>query len=394
MKKKICRTVDDYALELIALSHAIHDNPELSGEEFQASRLQIELYKKYGFSVEENYGGLKTSFKASKRGQTGGPIVAFLAEYDALPGLGHGCGHNIIAASAAGAALALAGIIEKLSGEICVIGCPSEEAGAGKIKLLNAGAFDRIDFVMETHPSNKNMVGRGNVACADISVEYYGKPAHSSMPGAGINALSALISLFNQIDVLRQTWNTYWVPRINGIINAGGVASNVIPDYAKGTFLLRAEHEKHVKRMLEDVRRAAKLCGELIGAETKMEVFDIYAEMIPNRTMGARYAQNMESLGEKVIKPLQSERKGSSDVGNVSQKIPTIHEYVQILYTGDISHTIPFRDAAVSKRGDEAVLIAAKTMAMTAYDLFTDSQFRLDVRHEFEEAIKSIDAEP
>ena len=387
IKDQIVSSVDAHKEELVSLSHRIHENPELSGDEFQAMSWQVELYKKHGFAVETGLGGLKTSFLAKRKGRGPGPVVAFLAEYDALAGIGHACGHNIIAAGAAGAALGLSKFVEELDGEIWVIGCPEEEKGCGKIHLLRAGVFDHVNYALEVHPANRNIISRGSVACADIEVEYFGKAAHSSQPSEGINALSALIQLFNQVDMLRQTWNTWWVPRANGIVEEGGKATNVITPYAKGTFLLRAKHKKQLLSMIDDLLRVAGTAAASVGATVKTRVSEIDAEVIPNRTMGRKFAENMKLLGEEMTLPAPDERKGSSDVGNVSYKVPTIHEYIQILYTGEITHTEAFRDAAVSPRADEAVLLAAKGMAMTAYDLLTDAALREEVNREFREEV-------
>ena len=382
-KASICAEIDAQANDLIELSHQIHQNPELSGEEHMAARLQVELYKRHGFEVISPFGGLATSFVAKKRGKGRRPVIAFLAEYDALPELGHACGHNIIAASAAGAALGVSRVLGDMDGEIWVIGCPEEEAGGGKIKLLDAGAFDGVSYVMETHASNRNIVGRGSVACASVSVEYFGKPAHSSAPYEGINALSSLILLFNHVDVLRQTWNSWWIPRANGIITDGGSASNVIPSHSKAIFLLRADRHEHLVSMIDDLTRVAGIAAAVVGAAFKTEITEKYAEIIPNAAMGRRFTENMEMLGEKMNAPRPDERKGSSDIGNVSQVLPTIHEYIQILFTDDISHTIAFRDAAASKRGDDAVLLAAKGMGMTAYDILSDASLRSAIDAEF-----------
>ena len=389
VKNKICEKIDSYKDELIGLSHCIHDNPELSGEEYAAAAALVSFMGKHGFKTETKFCGMDTAFRAVKKGAAAGPVVAFIAEYDTLEGIGHACGHNIIASGAAGAALGLAGFIEDEGGEIRVIGCPAEEKGDGKITLLKNGAFDDVDFVLEVHPSNKNIISRGNIACTDMVVEYFGKSAHSSDPASGVNALSALILLFNQIDVLRQRWNTNWTPRVNGIIREGGKAANVITPYACGSFMLRAEHTKELLAMIADIKKAAECSAGLLGAEVKTRVGQICEDTIPNRTMGLKFAENMTCLGEKMNLPAPNERRGSSDIGNVSRRVPTIHEYLRI-NQGKGPHTDEFREAAVSERGDEVVLLAAKGMAMTASDLFTDQEFRKKALEEFKEATKEI----
>lgn len=385
VSQSIYKAIDGYKGELIDLSHRIHENPELSGSEFKAAAWQVELLRAKGFEVELGVGSLETAYTAKMRGKGKGPVVAFLAEYDALAGLGHACGHNIIAACAIGATLGLSSVVKGLDGEVRVIGCPDEEVGAGKIHLLRAGVFEDVDFVLEVHPGNKNMICRGSLACVEIGVEYFGKSAHSSQPGSGINALSALIMLFQQVDMLRQKWNTWWIPRANGIITDGGKATNVITPYAKGAFLLRANRSQNLQVMLEDFLHAAKIAADSVGAEVQTNVAEFDSEIIPNREMGLRFAEHMKDLGEEMNFPAEDERRGSSDIGEISHHIPTIHEYIRILDTGGITHTEAFRDAAVRGRADEAIVLASKGMALTGYDLLTDSNFREKVRKEFAE---------
>ena len=205
MKAKIQQKIMDLQQELLDLSHKIHANPELGFEEHQAMQWQINLLKKHGFVITAPYAGLDTAYKAERKLGKGGPRIAFLAEYDALKGLGHGCGHNLIATMAVGAAIGLAAA-EQIDGEIIVLGCPAEETGWGKITMLNNGGFKDIDFVMMIHPGSGNIIGRGGLACTDVDIEFKGVAAHSKEPEAGVNALTAMINLFNEIDIFRQTW--------------------------------------------------------------------------------------------------------------------------------------------------------------------------------------------
>ena len=203
-KSKILSEIDRDREELEELSRKIHDDPELGFEEFHALSYISDVLKKHGYRVEQGYGGLETSFRAEKEGSKPGPTVAFLAEYDALKGVGHGCGHNLIATCSTGAFLGLASVMEDLPGKVCIIGTPAEEGGAGKVKLLKNGAFDDVDFALMMHPSSggSNLVGRGGRAACSVKVHFTGKGAHSSVPKNGINALSAVIHVFQQIDLL------------------------------------------------------------------------------------------------------------------------------------------------------------------------------------------------
>ena len=197
-KSKILSEIDRDREELEELSRKIHDDPELGFEEFHALSYISDVLKKHGYRVEQGYGGLETSFRAEKEGSKPGPTVAFLAEYDALKGVGHGCGHNLIATCSTGAFLGLASVMEDLPGKVCIIGTPAEEGGAGKVKLLKNGAFDDVDFALMMHPSSggSNLVGRGGRAACSVKVHFTGKGAHSSVPKNGINALSAVIHVF------------------------------------------------------------------------------------------------------------------------------------------------------------------------------------------------------
>ncbi|MDR1649968.1 MAG: M20 family metallopeptidase, partial [Synergistaceae bacterium] len=358
--------------------------PELGYEEYSARDWQAELLRRHGFDVETPYRGLETSFRASvKRG--GGPRLAFLSEYDALPGFGHACGHNIIAASAVGAGIALAGAIKEngLAGEVVVLGTPGEEGRGGKIHLVEHGAFDDLDFALMMHPSNQNLVGRGSLAAQGLTVRYKGKAVHSAMPEKGINALSSLIALFNSIDMLRQVWPD--TGRCNGIITAGGKASNIVPDFAEAKFTVRAGKKKELLAMMEGIHAAAESAARLTGAEVELSDAPLFAERYPNRVMGELFKANIEALGEPVEYPDPLARVGSSDIGNVSMVVPSIHEYLSIAGPEVAGHTDEFREASRSPRGDEVVLLAAKGLAATGWDLMTDAGKRAEARREFEE---------
>jgi len=390
LKTVICDAIEKYKSELITLSHEIHDDPELSGQEFRASRRICDFLSAKCFEVTREFCNEKTAFRARLSSNRKGPVVAFIAEYDALAGLGHGCGHNIIATCAVGAALGISEVISGTDGEVRVIGCPDEEGTGGKLKLLKAGAFNDVDYVLEVHPGNKNLINRGHVACSEITVEYIGKEAHSSLPSAGINALSAMITLFNMVDVHRQSWPTKWVPRINGIICEGGKASNVITPYACGKLLVRTKHVEELMTVIKDIENLAAAAGESVGAKLKIRHSQIFEDTIQNTTMGFKFAENMKTLGVTMNLPEPDERMGSSDIGNVSHVVPTIHEYLRITdpESNFGTHTMEFVSAAASPRGDEAVILGAKGMAMTAYDLFTDYELRNAVDKEFETSLE------
>ncbi|MDR1623341.1 MAG: amidohydrolase [Synergistaceae bacterium] len=384
-KETIKRAVEEMREELLALSHDIHDNPELGFEERKAAQWQAELLEKHGFTVEKPYCGLETAYLASGPGPGKGPRIAFMAEYDALAGFGHACGHNIIASSAVGAGIALAEGLARtgVEAQVLVMGTPGEEGNGGKVFLVEGGAFDAVDFALMMHPSTESVIGRSALAAQGVTAQYRGRPVHSASPEKGINALTSLIALFNSIDTLRQVWPD--TGRCNGIITAGGKASNIVPDFAEGKFTVRAGTKRQLAAMVEGIRTAAESAARLTGAELTFEASPLFAERYPNKIMGERFKAHLEEMGESVGYPDPKARVGSSDVGNVSLVVPTIHDYIAIAPKTVLGHTDEFREAAKSPRADEVVLLAAKALALTGWDLATDAELRAQARKEFEE---------
>lgn len=379
-KTNIIQTIDRMQHELLALSHQIHDHPELGYEEHQAVASIRSFLEDRGFQVETPYCGLDTSFKVVKKGKGPGPRIAFLAEYDALRGIGHGCGHNIIATCAVGAFMGIASLIDEYDGEVSIIGTPAEEGGAGKVILLERGAFDETDYALMMHPSGggSNLVGRGGRAATRIRVSFHGKAAHSSSPSNGINALSAAIHVFNQIDLMRSTFQVQ--DNINGIILEGGIAANVIPELAKCEFSLRAETMLRIKELIRFVTSCIEHAEALTGAKAEVSVEPIYAERYPNKPMCQAFKNNMESLGIQMTWAEPGKLYGSSDIGNVSIKIPAIHDYLSITDDKTIqSHSKEYTKAAATPQADEICLKGAKGLAMTALDILESSEFRSEI---------------
>ena len=379
-KTNIIQTIDRMQHELLALSHQIHDHPELGYEEHQAVASIRSFLEDRGFQGETPYCGLDNSFKVVKKGKGPGPRIAFLAEYDALRGIGHGCGHNIIATCAVGAFMGIASLIDEYDGEVSIIGTPAEEGGAGKVILLERGAFDETDYALMMHPSGggSNLVGRGGRAATRIRVSFHGKAAHSSSPSNGINALSAAIHVFNQIDLMRSTFQVQ--DNINGIILEGGTAANVIPELAKCEFSLRAETMLRIKELIRFVTSCIEHAEALTGAKAEVSVEPIYAERYPNKPMCQAFKNNMESLGIQMTWAEPGKLYGSSDIGNVSIKIPAIHDYLSITDDKTIqSHSKEYTKAAATPQADEICLKGAKGLAMTALDILESSEFRSEI---------------
>ncbi len=379
VKHRICSTIDGQAEDLIRLSHEIHEHPEPAFTEYQSSACLLEFFEKRGFHGEKGIGGLETAFRVTKEGSGNGPHLAFLAEYDSLPGIGHACGHNVIAASSAGAFLGAASVMDQFPGKVSIIGTPAEEGGAGKVILLEAGVFDDVDFALMMHPtSGKSLIARGGRASTNMKVIFSGKAAHSSNPGKGINALSAAMAAFWNIDLLRPTFEMQ--DNVNGILKEGGTAANVIPDRTVCDFSLRARTMLELETLAGKVRHAAEAAAFLTGAKAEITMERIYAERYPNLPMCEAFKRNMEELGEQMDYPDPNMLYGSSDIGNVSIRIPAIHDYLSIAPEGVASHHPDFAEAAISPRADAVCIKAAKGLAMTAADIFSDESFRKEIR--------------
>lgn len=380
-KTRIIEKIDSMREDLLTLSHQIHANPELGFQEYKAVGFISDFLEKHGFEVQKEYCGLETSFRAVKKGKSEGPRIAFLAEYDALRGVGHGCGHNIIATCASGAFAGLAEIIDEYAGEVSIIGTPAEEGGAGKAVLLERGGFDDVDYALMMHPSSggSNLCGRGGRAATTIRLTFHGKAAHSSSPSSGINALSAAIHVFNQIDLMRPTFQIQ--DNISGVILEGGTAANVIPELSRCEFNLRAETMLRLETLIALVKSSVERAESLTGAKAELTVSPIYAERYPSKPICEAFKNNMETLGIQMTWAKPGKLYGSSDIGNVSIKIPAIHDYLSISDDKTIrSHSKDYAAAAATPEADEICIKGAKGLAMTALDILESAELREEIR--------------
>ena len=382
VKDAISRAVDRLADELEALSIKIHDQPELAYQEVQACAWLCEFLGKQGFKVEPGAGGVETAFRATI--ETGeGPTVAILCEYDALPGIGHACGHNLIATSGAGAGAALAAVRTQLpKGRIHVIGTPAEEGGGGKIKLINAGLFKDVDAAMMIHGFDRTLLHQDLLGIARATFEFTGKASHASAdPWEGINALDACVQTYNAVAMLRQQVRPDC--RIHGIITSGGAAANIIPEYASATFYVRAPRIDTMwdlyRRVVACADGAAKAAGVSL---TVTQHESVYEPMKSSRVLLDLFAANMTTVGLAEGDPIP-DRKGSSDVGNVSQVVPTIQPMIGIAPEGMAIHTREFAEAAIQPLARRGMVAAAKTMALTTYDLLAHPAHVKAAKEEF-----------
>lgn len=379
-KDKIIYAAEQLSPAMNDLALSLHQHPELSFAEHRSAAELIKPLREAGFSIETGTGGLETAFRASWKQGTGGPTIAFLAEYDALPELGHACGHNLIGTASVAAALALKAANVEFNGCIEVIGTPAEEDGGGKIIMVEKGVFDDVDAAMMFHPRERNMVLRGALACHDSTFKFFGKPAHAaSAPQQGISALDAVIHTFNAINALRQFFTDD--VRVHGIITHGGSAANIVPAYAEAKFILRAATVGGLSEVRRKVYAAVNGAAEMSGARVEIGEGLIYAERNNNLALAANFTDNLALLGVESYDPPKSGGVGSSDIGNVSQVTAAIHPYLRI---GDVTpHTPEFAAAAGSAVGLRAMLTAAKALAMTAYDLCHDEAQLAAVKNEF-----------
>ena len=381
LKTEVRNRVEAQKQEFIQLSLKIHDNPELGFQERKASSWLTSYLEGNGFQVEKCVAGLPTAFRATY-GQ-GSPRIALLAEYDALPEMGHGCGHNIIAASAVGAGVAGKLAIDNLGGSVIVLGTPGEEVLGGKIDMVKASVFEKVDIAMMVHPNTHNLVTTQALACISLDVEFFGKPAHAAaQPHKGINALEALILAFNGINSLRQ--HIKGEARIHGIITDGGEAPNIVPAHSAARFLIRALNNNYLDELKEKVLSCFKGASLTSGAKLEYRWGDrIYAPMKNNMTLARLFKQNLESLGchTEVFDPRFG--FGSTDMGNVSQVVPSIHPMVAIASPGVLVHTPEFASAAASEAGHKGLLDAAKAMAMTVVDILGQPGILDEIKREF-----------
>jgi amidohydrolase len=371
-KARLAAAVANARDEILDLSHAIHADPEPAFEEHRAAARVAAALARHGYAVTHPAGRLATAVRATLPGGrgSGGPRIGILAEYDALPGLGHGCGHNTMAASGVGAAIALAAVAPELAGEIVFLGTPAEERGSGKQFMLDDGLFDGLDAALLFHPSDRTQVGCALLASEDVEVTFSGLQAHAaSEPWMGRNALDALVLLFGAIGLWRQQLRLD--ARVHGIVVEGGTAANIIPDRAVGRFMIRTMEQARFEEMRTRFRDLVSGAALATGTTGTAVFSGGSSTMNDNATLADRFRANLAAYGV-ADEGVDLGHLGSSDMGNVSWVLPTIHPSIAICDEGVPGHSILFRDAAATARADEGTLLAATIVAQTAYELFAD----------------------
>lgn len=388
LKARVVEAADRLAAELEALSHRIHDHPELGFEEEKAHAWLTDFLEKHGARVERGVGGLPTAFRATIEGAGPGPTVAILCEYDALPDLGHACGHNVIAAAGAGAGAALAAALGRLpfAGRVQVVGTPAEEGGAGKVRLMQAGVFAGVDAALMVHGRSGTRVWRPSLGIAKVRAEFLGQAAHAaSWPWRGRNALNAVIALFNALDAMRQQLRPD--ARVHGVILDGGRKPSIIPEYTSAEFYLRALDRDYCFKLLRRFQAAAEGAAHATGCRVTVTPDPIVHEPLrPNPTMARLFAENLARIGVREDPDDPESGFGSTDCGNLSQALPTIHPYVRIAPDGVPGHSREFAQWARSPLARAGILAGAKAMALTALDLLASPEALEQARADFRRA--------
>lgn len=387
MENQIRQFIKEQEAYFINLSHQIHEHPEIANEEYFACELLTNVLKERGFDVKTNIAGHETGFVSRYISKKPGPVIGFLAEYDALAGLGHGCGHNIIGVSSVLAACSLAPLLELTGGEVIVFGTPAEEGGnngSAKASFVRAGLFDDVDACMMIHPGNKTAITTSSLANHPIEFEFFGRPAHAAgCPEKGINALDAMILFFSGVNALRQHVTSD--VRIHGIITHGGDAPNIIPEYTKARFYVRANTIATCEEITNKVIQIAKGAALSTGCEVKYNTYqNIVEDLIVYPLFNELFKKIATEVGLIVEDINPNESKGSTDAGNVSHVIPTIHPSVKICDSEVVTHTEEFKQAAISKQGDEGLLQSAEILARIGLRLLSDGELLAQIKEEFE----------
>jgi amidohydrolase len=377
----VAEIVDKLAGRIADVARQIHARPELAYEERFAAELLAGELEKDGIAVERGAGGVPTALRA-RFGSPGGARVAIVAEYDALPEIGHACGHNLIAAGALGAALALNARGE-LGGEVVFLGTPAEEGGGGKIQMLEAGLFAGLDAAMMFHPLDQTVLWQGALAMRRVEIVFHGKASHAAgSPWDGASALRAVISTFNLIDSARVHLRDG--ARIHGYISDGGKAVNIIPERAAAAFSVRAPTAAYLEEVLAMVRACAEAAALATGTRLELTLQMGYKDMRNNRALARRFGEHLTAIGVPSIETDPEAGIGSTDMGDVSYEVPTIHPYLAVCAKGEtMCHEREFTLRTASDAGVAAAIAAAKAMALTTLDILGDAELRAAARTEF-----------
>ena len=387
LREGIKRSVEANYEELKAIKKYLYDNPEVGGEEEKSSRILIDFLRKNGFEVTEDFHNIPWCFRAAYDSGRPGVSVGMTAEYDALPEIGHGCGHNIIATAPCGAAAALKAAVDELGGKVVLYGTPAEECFVRKCDLAREGAVDEIDFCLNIHPLGRNLKSGVTTALDAWQVDFYGRSSHAGVsPEKGINALDAAVHFYEMIGFEKQYLKD---TNIYGVFADGGVKCSVIPDHAAVKYLVRAPRVRDIRAIRDLFERAAEACCKLIGTTYKIwnnEPGNM--DVVTNYSLAKVFEDIYADLSGKPME--DGEFGGSTDVGDVSHCVPTIMPCVGLDCPDIAIHTAEFREATITEAGDNAMKWSAEAMALTALRVMEDPELLAAMRSEFEEAKKDF----
>ena len=355
--------------DALDLSHRVHAHPEIAFQERDASAWTAELLRRHGFEITAPAGGLETAFVARWKGNASGPVVALAGEYDALPEVGHGCGHNLMCSSSAGAAIAAASVLgREFGGEVRFIGTPAEEAGNGKVHLIRAGVFEDVDVCLQIHPADNTSAEIHCLAITEVGVTFRGVLAHASAdPWLGKNALDAIVLLYSMV----AQWRQHLKPgeRVHGIITNGGAAPNIVPDLTAGRWYLRTPVDADLEPMIERFRAMADAAASATGCAVEIteDPTNRCRTMLNNPTLIEVWRRHLAAAGEEdgPVDP----NAGSTDMANVSHELPTIHPYLAIAPAGTPGHSHEFAEHAGGPDGDAMLALGIRVLAASTIEL-------------------------
>lgn len=387
-KQTIIESIENNVDGYMEIVNTLYENPEIGNEEFESMKLLVDYLEKAGFETKSGY-VVPTGFLGTYDTNKSGPTIAFMCEYDALPDIGHGCGHNLIAAIGLAAGEALKEVIDEYGGKVLVVGTPAEENFGGKVSMADAGVFDDVDVALMIHPGNKNGLGSRSSALMPLKFEFTGKTAHAASPYDGISALDAAVMSYLQINLLRQFVKPH--TSIHGIIKEGGEAANVIPDYASLEYYFRAPTFGYAKKVSEQATEIVKGISQTNGTEVKITEYECpYEDTVINYKLADILAEQYEELGVEDVHAVNETAAGSTDVGAVSYKCPTLQGNIKIVPEEIGAHTAEMADATITESGKNGLVKGAQGIALTALALLEKPELLKEVQKEQTETLASL----
>lgn len=382
MNQHLIKGLKNIEEDLYQMSDHLYHNPEIGDEEYESMKLLVNYLKSHDFKIETGIVDRPTAFKAEFKSGKPGPTIAYLAEYDALPGVGHGCGHNLIGTMSVGAGVVLSKLLGETGGNVIVFGTPAEETNGAKVPMSAKGIFDEVDVAMILHPGNESVESGDSLAMDAIQFKYKGKSSHAAAsPEKGINALDSVLQLFSGINALREHVSSD--VRIHGIISEGGLAANIVPDNAVAQFYIRASKRAYLNEVVEKVKNIAQGAALMTGATLEISNYELsYDNMITNQSLSDTFTKNLKGISDLPVKAAKLDF-GSIDMGDVSQVVPAIHPFISMNNVDLVFHTTEFADQTITSDGKQALHDGVLSLACTGYDVLTDKALLTAIKEEF-----------